>query len=304
MTYNNSMEMTSSISPSKLNNNAIQPTLSTTGTASPSATTTTTLSNSTTLTSLAGISDEFTVILLAGGLGHRMYPLLLAPQKHRSSTVENITIDREQQRHPMRTNYETKALLPIANRPMIVYSLEWLESAGFQQILVVTRKNSENSMRTLIYHEFLINSRMNIEVIGLDDDWDGMSSDGGTFDDDDDAQSMDMSLGTAEILRKIRPRIIAENVMIVSSDVICDVPLHPMIDMYRTYNSILTALFFEPWNDPSLQAGAIPKKPLMTALENRVFLGVDARHPTRWLYVESAAEIDEELQIYMPILRR
>ena len=297
------MDMTSAISPPRLDN-----TLSTlnTTTTSPStttlpSTTATTLSNTTTLT-LTSIYEEFTVILLAGGLGHRMYPLLLTPQKqHRSSTVETTTIavDREQ-RHPMRTNYETKALLPIANRPMIVYSLEWLESAGFQQILVVTKKNSENSIRTLIYHEFLMNIRMNIEVIGLDDDWDGMSSDGAL----DETQSIDISLGTAEILRKIRPRITGENVMIVSSDVICDAPLHPMLDMYRTYNSTLTALFFEPWNDPSLQAGVIPKKPLMTALENRVFLGVDARHPTRWLYVESAAEIDEELQIYMPILRR
>ncbi len=49
--------------------------------------------------------QEFQVILLVGGHGSRMYPL---------------------------TEEMSKYLLPIANRPLISYQLEFLENAGFR----------------------------------------------------------------------------------------------------------------------------------------------------------------------------
>ena len=50
---------------------------------------------------------EMQVVLLAGGLGQKMYPL----------TQSNTP----------------KALLPIANRPLISYQLDLLEQCGFRQ---------------------------------------------------------------------------------------------------------------------------------------------------------------------------
>jgi len=47
---------------------------------------------------------EFQAVILAGGRGSRMYPL-----------TENIP----------------KALLPVANRPLIWYPVKYLETAGF-----------------------------------------------------------------------------------------------------------------------------------------------------------------------------
>jgi NDP-sugar pyrophosphorylase family protein len=226
--------------------------------------------------------EEFTVVLLAGGLGHRMYPLLW--------TSEQQASEQAFERHHRSILYETKALLPLANRPMIGYSLEWLENEGFRHVLVVTRKNYENAIHTFLDQEFLLNARMNVEVIGLDDS---------------DQEEETSSFGTAEALRKIRPRITAEHVMIVSSDVICDAPLQPLLNLHRVRNSALTALFFEPWKESLIQSNVVSKKQSDAgALESRVFLGVDYRNEARWLYVKHAADMDETLNIYLPILQK
>jgi NDP-sugar pyrophosphorylase family protein len=222
-------------------------------------------SRSSSVAMTSSMYEEFTVVLLAGGLGHRMYPLLW-------------------------TSEQTKALLPLANRPMIGYSLEWLENEGFRHVLVVTRKNYENAIHTFLDQEFLLNARMNVEVIGLDDS---------------DQEEETSSFGTAEALRKIRPRITAEHVMIVSSDVICDAPLQPLLNLHRVRNSALTALFFEPWKESLIQSNVVSKKQSDAgALESRVFLGVDYRNEARWLYVKHAADMDETLNIYLPILQK
>lgn len=56
------------------------------------------------MTNNSANSQEFQVIILAGGKGNRMYPL-----------TEDIP----------------KFLLPVANRPLISYQLELLERVGF-----------------------------------------------------------------------------------------------------------------------------------------------------------------------------
>ena len=48
--------------------------------------------------------SEFQVVILAGGTGHRMYPL---------------------------TDEVPKALLPVCNRPLLNYQIELLDKAGF-----------------------------------------------------------------------------------------------------------------------------------------------------------------------------
>jgi len=62
-------------------------------------------------------------IVLAGGLGTRMYPLTKVTNKH---------------------------LLPIYNRPMIYYPIEMMVGAGIRDILVVTGgKNAGDFLRLL-----------------------------------------------------------------------------------------------------------------------------------------------------------
>jgi translation initiation factor eIF-2B subunit gamma len=237
--------------------------------------------------------EEFTVILLAGGVGHRMYPLLLTTEL--STSIKESSLIEKESHHPSFT-HEIKALLPIANRPMIMYSLEWLENAGFRNIIVVTQKKNESALQTCL-EEFLINARMNIDFIGISDD-------DHTTSDVHEEESEEKGFGTAEVLRKIRSRITTENVMIVSSDIICDAPLGSLLNLHRVHNATLTGLFFEPWKDTSIQSNTLSKKSTSNILESRVFLGVDAENKTKWIYIKSAADVDDVLSIRMAILRR
>ena len=62
-------------------------------------------------------------IVLAGGLGTRMYPLTKVTNKH---------------------------LLPVYNRPMIYYPIQTLVDAGISEILVVTGGNNAGDFLRLL----------------------------------------------------------------------------------------------------------------------------------------------------------
>ena len=62
-------------------------------------------------------------VVLAGGLGTRMYPLTKVTNKH---------------------------LLPIYNKPMIYYPIRTLVNAGIDEILIVTGGNSAGDFLRLL----------------------------------------------------------------------------------------------------------------------------------------------------------
>jgi len=65
-------------------------------------------------------------VVLAGGLGTRMYPLTKVTNKH---------------------------LLPIYNKPMIYYPIRTLVNAGIDEILIVTGGNSAGDFLRLLETE-------------------------------------------------------------------------------------------------------------------------------------------------------
>ena len=57
-------------------------------------------------------SSEFQAVILAGGAGHRLYPLT--------------------------SKTSCKHLLPISNQPLLGYQLQMLEKSGFNEVIVIT----------------------------------------------------------------------------------------------------------------------------------------------------------------------
>ncbi|XP_004363534.2 eukaryotic translation initiation factor 2B [Capsaspora owczarzaki ATCC 30864] len=192
---------------------------------------------------------EFQVVVMAAGSGSRMYPL-----------TEGIP----------------KALLPVANRPLIWHSLKLLESTGFQDIIVVAQR----AWATQIYNA--INEckldKIVPEVIGVD-----------------------AEIGTADSLRIIREKI-KKDFIVVSCDLISDVPIHLIADLHRQRDASVTMLVAEPpVNDAPLPDAKAKKAPVDEG--TRDFIGIDAESK-RLLYFAAEADVDEDFKIRKAVLMR
>ncbi|KAJ2552701.1 Translation initiation factor eIF-2B subunit gamma [Coemansia sp. RSA 1933] len=111
-----------------------------------------------------------------------------------------------------------KALLPIANKPMLWYVLQWLEQGGILDIKVVTTREAESDI--LNYIE-VYKGIANVTV-----------------------KCMNEAYGTADTLRQLAPQI-KSDVIVVPCDLIIDVPTTQFLDMFRMRRPAIAALFFE-----------------------------------------------------------
>ena len=76
-------------------------------------------------------------IILAGGSGSRLYPI---------------------------TNYISKQLLPVYNKPMIFYPLSTLMLAGVKDILIICKKIDLNSFKKLLGNGSYLGIKINYEI--------------------------------------------------------------------------------------------------------------------------------------------
>ncbi|KAL5485551.1 GCD1 [Sanghuangporus weigelae] len=138
---------------------------------------------------------------------------------------------------PLTSNYGDqpcpKALLPIGNKPMISYVLNWIEEAGLKDVLLIC----PTSHRDPISHH--INSDPSSSSLS------NLSIEIQTYD-----QSQDIPAGTASVLAHFASRMTSDFVLLP-----CDflpppsLRLETVLDKFRveanTDGSIATALFFE-----------------------------------------------------------
>jgi len=136
--------------------------------------------------------SEFQVVVMAGGLGNRMHPL---------------------------TEQIPKALIPIANKPMIAYSLMALERAGFSEAIVVAKTSHRAQMSKFLKEVYS-------GVIHVDLHW------------------IENDCGTADALRQIKDKI-KKDFIVISSDLITDAPFHRIVDHHRIHNAACTSMVFD-----------------------------------------------------------
>ncbi|KAJ2747439.1 Translation initiation factor eIF-2B subunit gamma [Coemansia sp. BCRC 34301] len=111
-----------------------------------------------------------------------------------------------------------KALLPIANKPMLWYVLQWLEQGGILDIKIVTT------------HEW------EVEISNYVDVYKGISNI--TVKDLGDVTE------SADALRLLAPQI-KSDVIVVPCDLIVDVPAAHFLDMFRLRRPAISTLFYE-----------------------------------------------------------
>ncbi|XP_054995662.1 translation initiation factor eIF-2B subunit gamma [Sorex araneus] len=165
-----------------------------------------------------------------------------------------------------------KPLLPVGNKPLIWYPLNLLERVGFEEVIIITTRDVQKALSA----EF--KTKMKTDIVCISDEAD---------------------MGTADSLRHIYPKL-KTDVLVLSCDLITDVALHEVVDLFRAHNASLAMLMRKGQDGLQPVPGQKGKK---KAVEQRDFIGVDSTGK-RLLFMANEADLDEELVIKGSILQK
>ncbi|KAM4641377.1 translation initiation factor eIF2B subunit gamma [Discoglossus pictus] len=165
-----------------------------------------------------------------------------------------------------------KPLLPVGNRPLLWYPLNMLERAGFEEVIVVTTKE--------VHKHFVPDTKMKLDIVCLPED-------------------KATEMGTADSLRHIYQKI-KSDVLMLSCDLITEVDLHEVVDLFRAHNATLSMLM----RKASQPSEHIPgQKGKQKTVEEQDFIGVDSTG-TRLLLLANEEDQDDGLDLKKCILQR
>ncbi|KAJ3692263.1 hypothetical protein LUZ60_012613 [Juncus effusus] len=194
---------------------------------------------------------DFQVVVLAGGATDKLSPLV-------SQEVP-------------------KAMLPVANKPVLSYVLDLLESSNLKNIIVVVEsEEAEVCVGQWVSVAYL--DRLHVEV-----------------------ETVPQDLGTAGAIRHLAPYLTATDILVLTGDLVSDVSPGSVAATHRKHGAVLTALFCQaPVSGPAESATAgkdKAKKPIRCNI-----VGLD---PTRQflLHINSGAEVEKDIKVQKSILR-
>ncbi|KAG5520096.1 hypothetical protein PMAC_001172 [Pneumocystis sp. 'macacae'] len=168
------------------------------------------------------------------------------------------------------TNNLPKALLPVANKPMIWYVLKWCEEAGFLSIIVICQVEVELCLSS--YLKSVYDGHIKIQVYAL--------------------SSVDETLGTADVLRKIQDKI-KSDFIVLSCDLVTNLPPHEILDFHRIHSPTVTSLLYDISKNESFVFSKDSGR--------KMFFGI-SKPDNALVYVRSSVDIDEEFIIRMSML--
>ncbi|GJJ78209.1 translation initiation factor eIF-2B subunit gamma [Entomortierella parvispora] len=158
-------------------------------------------------------------------------------------------------------NNMPKALLPIVNQPMISYQLSWLESSGVHDVIVVSLKSGSDKLGHYLKKVYEGPLRISIEIV-------------------------DDNTGTADALASIKDKI-KTDFLVISCDLMTDLIPHQFLDMHRSEDPTVTALFFEPSKGEGGPSGSSKVKDVTQ------YIGVDASN-SQLVYLNNADSMAED----------
>ncbi|KAI9354510.1 nucleotide-diphospho-sugar transferase [Zopfochytrium polystomum] len=165
-----------------------------------------------------------------------------------------------------------KALLPVGNKPMIYYQLQWLENARIEDIIVVCSDAAYKNISNYVHKVYEKGSGTMLEVVKFKEE-----------------------IGSLNALRHVSNRI-KSDFLVLSCDIIINLPAHKFLDIHRAQNAAMVAMLYE--NVKGDEAASSKKDD-----ETLEFIGID--HSTgRLLMTVLAEDIDEELPMNRAMLER
>ncbi|KAG7666567.1 hypothetical protein Ndes2526B_g04967 [Nannochloris sp. 'desiccata'] len=136
---------------------------------------------------------------------------------------------------PLNSAGMPKVLLPVANRPLLTFPLRTLEEAGIIDVLVVCEgEAAASAVKSWFSQQH--KSGISIEVVKVAED-----------------------LPSVSALRQVMDRIKTENCVVLSGDVVTEVPLRAQLLQHQLRGATVTALFGHKKTSPA--ADTQPGKP-------------------------------------------
>ncbi|XP_020215641.1 translation initiation factor eIF-2B subunit gamma [Cajanus cajan] len=194
---------------------------------------------------------DFQVVVLGGGVSKKLLPLV-------SQELPN-------------------ALLPVANRPVLSYVLEYLELSNLKDLIVVV-EGEEVAHHVGAWISSAYADRLHVEVASVAED-----------------------VGTAGAIRAISQHLTAKDILVVSGDLVTNVPLGAVAATHRRHDAVVTAMLCPaPVSGPleSVSSGGKDK----TKKPGRYdLIGLD---PTKQflVHIATGAEVDKDLRIQKSML--
>ncbi|XP_061695181.1 translation initiation factor eIF-2B subunit gamma [Syngnathoides biaculeatus] len=169
-----------------------------------------------------------------------------------------------------------KAMLSVGNRPLIWYPLNLLERVGFDEVIVITTKGVQKMMSADLKLKKDVKMKLDFVCIPEDTDMD-----------------------TADALRHIHPKI-KTDILVLSCDLITDVSLHDVVDMFRAHDATLAMLMSKAHEFTETVPGQKGKK---KTAEQRDFVGLD-QSGKRILFMANEVDLENGLSIRKSILTK
>ncbi|KAG6413994.1 hypothetical protein SASPL_126710 [Salvia splendens] len=195
---------------------------------------------------------DFQVVVLAGGFSKNLVPLV-------SKEVP-------------------KALLPVANQPVILYVLELLDQNDLKNAIVVVEGESA---ALLISSWISINfvDRLHVEVIAVPED-----------------------VGTAGALRAIDHRLTAKDILVMSGDLVTEIPPGAVAATHRRHDAVVTAMLCPVPVSGLSESGSSSGKDKSKKTNRYNIVSLD---PTKQflLHIAAGAEVDKDVRAQKSILR-
>ncbi|CAD6240576.1 GSCOCG00008854001-RA-CDS [Cotesia congregata] len=170
---------------------------------------------------------------------------------------------------------KTKCLLPIHNVPMIWYSLKSLENAGFTEAIVIVIENTKKEITAALDK---LNLNIKLELVGIPESED---------------------LGTADAVRYIHDKI-HKDFIVVSCDLIADINIPEVLNLYRRNKASITAVMFPL---PKIPLTFVVPGPKSKQKPETDLIGIDNK-TNRLVFLASASDFEEDLYISQKLLQK
>ncbi|KAI5742033.1 hypothetical protein M8J77_002343 [Diaphorina citri] len=172
------------------------------------------------------------------------------------------------------TSRKAKCLLPIGSKPMLWYPLQLLERNGFQEAFVIVNESTKSEV-TIALENTGLNIVPNILSIPAGEDW-----------------------GTAESLKHFS-EYFKSDLVVVSCDLLTNIDLQKVLNLYRKHNASITTLMF-PYVSPAALTVPGPKSKLKI---ERDVVGVDPV-TNQLVLLASASDFEENLPFQLNLLKK